>query len=84
MVLAIEWAKRGATVNAVAPTFLLTPFTEKMFEDKAFYEDVLRRIPMGRIGEVEDVVGAVVFLASDAASLITGHALSVDGGWSAW
>ncbi len=54
-----------------------------MFEDKAFHEDVLRRIPMGRIGEVEDVLGAVVFLASSSAGLITGHTLSVDGGWSA-
>ncbi len=83
-VLAIEWAQRGVTVNAVAPTFLHTPFTEKMFSDEAFHEDVLRRIPMGRIGEVEDVVGAVVFLASGAASLITGHTLAVDGGWTAW
>ena len=83
-VLAIEWAKSGVTVNGVAPTFLRTPFTERMFKDEAFYQDVLSRIPMGRIGEVEDVVGAVVFLASRAASLITGHTLAVDGGWVAW
>jgi 2-deoxy-D-gluconate 3-dehydrogenase len=83
-VLAIEWAKSGVTVNGVAPTFLRTPFTERMFKDEAFYQDVLSRIPMGRIGEVEDVVGAVVFLASRAASLITGHTLAVDGGWLAW
>jgi 2-dehydro-3-deoxy-D-gluconate 5-dehydrogenase len=83
-VLAVEWAKSGVTVNSVAPTFLRTPFTEPMFKDEAFYQDVLNRIPMGRIGEVEDVVGAVVFLASKAASLITGHTLAVDGGWVAW
>ena len=83
-VLAIEWAKSGVTVNGVAPTFLRTPFTERMFKDEAFYQDVLSRIPMGRIGEVEDVVGAVVFLASRAASLITGYTLAVDGGWLAW
>ncbi len=83
-VLAIEWAKSGVTVNGVAPTFLRTPFTERMFKDEAFYQDVLSRIPMGRIGEVEDVVGAVVFLASRAANLITGHTLAVDGGWLAW
>jgi 2-deoxy-D-gluconate 3-dehydrogenase len=83
-VLAIEWARSGVTVNGVAPTFLRTPFTERMFQDEAFYQDVLSRIPMGRIGEVEDVVGAVVFLASKAANLITGHTLAVDGGWTAW
>jgi 2-dehydro-3-deoxy-D-gluconate 5-dehydrogenase len=82
-VLAIEWAKHGITVNAVAPTFLHTPFTEKMFQDKDFYEDVLHRIPLGRIGEVEDVLGPVVFLASSAAGLITGHTIAVDGGWTA-
>jgi 2-deoxy-D-gluconate 3-dehydrogenase len=63
-VLAVEWAKCGVTINTVAPTFLRTPLTEPMFKDKAFYDDVLSRIPMGRIGEIEDVVGAVVFLAS--------------------
>jgi NAD(P)-dependent dehydrogenase (short-subunit alcohol dehydrogenase family) len=83
-VLAIEWAKYGVTVNTVAPTFLRTPFTEPMFRDQEFYQDVLSRIPLGRIGEVEDVVGAVIFLASPAAGLITGHTLLVDGGWVAW
>jgi 2-deoxy-D-gluconate 3-dehydrogenase len=83
-VLAVEWAKCGVTINTVAPTFLRTPLTEPMFKDKTFYDDVLSRIPMGRIGEIEDVVGAVVFLASGAASLITGHTLAVDGGWLAW
>lgn len=83
-VLAIEWSRHGVNVNAVAPTFIRTPLTEPMFEDQDFYQDVLSRIPLERIGEVEDVVGAVVFLASSAADLITGHTLLVDGGWVAW
>lgn len=83
-VLAVEWAQYGVNVNTVAPTFLRTPFTELMFRDQEFYQDVLSRIPLGRIGEIEDVVGAVVFLASPAANLITGHTLLVDGGWVAW
>ncbi len=82
--LAVEWAPSRITVNAVAPTFVDTPLTAPMFSDEAFRADVLRRIPMGRIGEVEEVAAAVLFLASDAASLVTGHILLVDGGWVAW
>ena len=82
--LAVEWAPMGIRVNAVAPTFIDTPLTRPMFEDEAFREDVLRRIPMGRIGAVDEVVAAVLFLASPAASLITGEILGVDGGWTAW
>lgn len=82
--LAVEWAPVGIRVNAVAPTFIDTPLTKPMFEDEAFREDVLRRIPMGRIGTVDEVVAAVLFLASPAASLITGEILGVDGGWTAW
>jgi 2-dehydro-3-deoxy-D-gluconate 5-dehydrogenase len=83
-VLAIEWAQYNINVNAIAPTFIKTPLTEPMFANKEFYDDVIRRIPMGRIGEVEDVLGAVIFLASEASNLVTGHTLSVDGGWVAW
>jgi 2-dehydro-3-deoxy-D-gluconate 5-dehydrogenase len=82
-VLAIEWAEHGINVNAVGPTFILTPLTQSTFDDPAMRADLLRRIPLGRVGRPEDVVGAVVFLASPAASLITGHTLLVDGGWTA-
>ena len=82
-VLAIEWAPLGITVNAVGPTFVITPLTQSTWDDPDMREDLLRRIPLGRVGVPEDVVGAVVFLASPAASLITGHTLLVDGGWTA-
>ena len=82
--LAVEWAPNGITVNAVAPTFIETPMTAPMFADEEFRDEVLRRIPAGRIGTVEDVVGAVAFLVSPAAALVTGHTLAVDGGWVAW
>lgn len=81
-VLAIEWAKRGVNVNGVAPTFIKTPFTAAMFEEQEFYQEVVNNILFGRVGEVEDVLGAVVFLSSSAADLITGHTLLVDGGWT--
>lgn len=82
--LAVEWAQHGINVNAVAPTFVRTPLTEPMLADREFREDVLRRIPMGRIGEAGEVTGPVLFLSSDAASMVTGHILLVDGGWVAW
>lgn len=84
-VLAIEWAPYNVTVNAVAPTFIDTPLVRPYFErDPHFRDEVIRRIPMGRLGEPEEVAAAVVFLASDAAALITGVTLPVDGGWTAW
>jgi len=83
-VLAGEWAPYNITVNTVAPTFIYTPFTEPMFKDEEFHNDVKRRILLGRVGEVDDVVGAVLYLASDAADFVTGSIMMVDGGWTAW
>lgn len=80
--LALEWAPRGVRVNAVAPTFVETPGTRKWLDDEAFRASVVRRIPLGRVGQPVDVAGAVVFLASPAAALITGETLMVDGGWT--
>jgi NAD(P)-dependent dehydrogenase (short-subunit alcohol dehydrogenase family) len=82
--LAVEWGKHNITVNAVAPTFIHTPGTEEALTDPAFRADVVERIAaLHRIGEPVDVTGAVVFLASPAASLITGHTILIDGGWTA-
>jgi len=81
--LAVEWAAHNILVNAVAPTFIRTPGTEKWLRDEAFAKDLLARIPLGRVGEPMDVAGAVVFLASPAASMITGTTLMIDGGWTA-
>jgi NAD(P)-dependent dehydrogenase (short-subunit alcohol dehydrogenase family) len=82
--LAVEWGKHNITVNAVAPTFIRTPGTEAALADTAFHADVIERIAaLHRIGEPMDVAGAVVFLASPAASLITGQTLLIDGGWTA-
>lgn len=83
-VLAIDWAKYGINVNAIGPNYLMTPLTEKIFENEEFRNDVLYRTPLKRIGTPEDVVGAVVYLASDASNFVTGHTLLVDGGWTAW
>jgi 2-deoxy-D-gluconate 3-dehydrogenase len=81
--LALEWAPYHINVNAIAPTFVRTPFVEELLKDPAVREDVLRRIPLGRLAEPEDVAGAVVYLASPASDLVTGHTLVVDGGWTA-
>lgn len=82
--LAVEWGKYNIRVNAVAPTFIRTPGTESALADPAFRNDVTERIAaLHRIGEPMDVAGSVVFLASPAASLVTGHTLLIDGGWTA-
>lgn len=82
--LAVEWGAHGILVNAVAPTFIHTPGTEEALADPAFRADVVERIAaLHRIGDPMDVAGAVVFLASPAASLITGHTILIDGGWTA-
>ena len=80
--LASEWAKYNININAVAPTFIETPGTEPWLKDQDFRKGVLDRIPLGRIGKPMEVAGAVVFLASDAASLITGDIMLIDGGWT--
>jgi NAD(P)-dependent dehydrogenase (short-subunit alcohol dehydrogenase family) len=82
-VLALEWAPHGVTVNAVAPTFIRTPGTAERLDDPTFLDDVLDRIPLRRVGSPMDVAGAVIYLASAAAGLVTGTVLAVDGGWTA-
>jgi NAD(P)-dependent dehydrogenase (short-subunit alcohol dehydrogenase family) len=81
--LAVELAPQGIRVNSVAPTFAETPMTRPFFADLAFRDAVLSQIPIGRLAKVEDVMGAIVFLASPAAAMITGTSLLVDGGWTA-
>jgi NAD(P)-dependent dehydrogenase (short-subunit alcohol dehydrogenase family) len=82
--LAVEWGKHNITVNAIAPTFIFTPGTEEALADPAFRADTIERIAaLHRIGDPMEVTGAVVFLASASASLITGHTILIDGGWTA-
>jgi len=81
--VAIEWAARGVTVNSIAPGRIRTRMTEELLEDESVLANNLRCIPQGRLGAVEDVSGAALFLCSKAASYITGQTLFVDGGWLA-
>lgn len=81
--MAIEWGKKGIRVNTICPTFIVTPLTKQTFdrpERRAWIED---KIKLGRVGEVEDIMGGVLYLASDASALVTGTALMIDGGWTA-
>ena len=80
---ALDLAAHGIRSNTVAPTFIETPMTAPFFEDQAFRADVLKKIKLGRLGQVEDVMGAVAFLAGDQSALVTGTSLIVDGGWTA-
>jgi 2-deoxy-D-gluconate 3-dehydrogenase len=83
-VLAFEWARYHINVNALAPTFVNTPFVARLLqEDAELRQDVISRIPLGRVAEPEDIVGAAIYLASPASDMVTGHTLLVDGGWTA-
>lgn len=81
--MALDLAPHGIRANTICPTFIETPMTRPFFEDPAFMADVLAKIPLGRVGTPQDIGGAVIYLASDASSLVTGSALKVDGGWTA-
>ncbi len=81
--MALELAENNIRVNTVCPTFVVTPMTKKFLKDKKFKREVLKNIPLGRFAELPEIASAVVFLASDAASMITGTSLLVDGGWTA-
>lgn len=81
--MGVELGPHGIRVNALAPTFIETPMTRPFLQDESFRQSVLDKIKLGRLGQVEDLMGAIVFLASDASALMTGASLIVDGGWTA-
>ena len=81
--MAVELAPQGIRVNSVAPTFIETPLTKPMLDDPAFKEFVMGMIPMGKLGTIDDVVAAVMYLVSPSSGMVTGHSLKVDGGWTA-
>jgi NAD(P)-dependent dehydrogenase (short-subunit alcohol dehydrogenase family) len=81
--MAIDLAPKGIRVNSLCPTFIRTPMAEAFLANPEFHKRTVARIPLGRVGEVEDLMGAIVFLASDASALMTGSSLTVDGGWTA-
>jgi NAD(P)-dependent dehydrogenase (short-subunit alcohol dehydrogenase family) len=82
--LAVEWAEHRITVNAIAPTYTATVHNDALRDDPAFVREYVERIPLGRLGIPEDLVGAVVYLASPSADMVTGQVLAIDGGWTAW
>ena len=81
--MAIEWGSAGIRVNTICPTFIRTPLTEQTFNQPERVAWIKEKIKLGRTGEVEDIMGSVLYLASDASALVTGTALVVDGGWTA-
>ena len=81
--MAAEWAEHGIRGNTICPTFVETPMTKPFLSEPGFKETVEQAILLGRVGQVEDVMGAVVYLASDASALVTGAPLMLDGGWTA-
>lgn len=83
-VLAVEWASYGIRVNAIAPAYIETDLVRSLLEHPRYGPELLAKTPMGRFGKPEEIVGAAIYLASDAASYVTGHILAVDGGWNAW
>jgi NAD(P)-dependent dehydrogenase (short-subunit alcohol dehydrogenase family) len=82
-VLALEWSSSGVTVNAVAPTFIYTPGTAERLDNPEYLAGVLDRLPIGKVGSINDVAAAVIYLASPAGGLVSGHILLVDGAWTA-
>ncbi len=80
---ATEWAKHGITVNAISPTFVRTEQTASLLADEAFYEKLVARIPLRRIADPEDLIGAILFFCSDASAFVTGQILTLDGGLTA-
>lgn len=80
---AVDLGSSGVRVNTVCPTYIETPLTRPFFQEESFLADTLHRIPLGRLGQEEEIMGAVVYLASDASSLVTGTSLLIDGGWTA-
>jgi NAD(P)-dependent dehydrogenase (short-subunit alcohol dehydrogenase family) len=81
--MALDLARYGIRVNTIAPTFIETPLTKPFFKDQVFKDQVMSKIKLGRLGQVEDLMGAIVYLASDASSLTTGSSMLIDGGWTA-
>ncbi len=81
--MAVELAPKGVRVNALAPTFIETPMTRPMLDDPGFSEFIKRMIPLGKMGQPNDVAVAALYLASDASAMVTGHSLRIDGGWTA-
>jgi NAD(P)-dependent dehydrogenase (short-subunit alcohol dehydrogenase family) len=82
-VMAAEWAAHGIRVNTLCPTFIETPLTRPFLQEQDFQDMVKDSILLGRVGQIEEVMGAIVYLASDASSLVTGAPLMLDGGWTA-